>query len=129
LSLLFIDIDNFKQVNDTYGHIAGDECIKKVAQGIYSMCRATDMLFRYAGDEFVIILTKTKKAGTIQVAERIRACIEAMEIGAIDNPFKVTLSIGTTTLRKKDDNLSFLDRSDKALYKAKSYGKNRVEYN
>jgi len=128
LSLLICDIDNFKFYNDTYGHPAGDECLKKVAQTLANtLKRPGDLAARFGGEEFGIILPFTDQAGANVVAESLRSKIEALQIphkASLVNKF-VTISIGVATVIGEDiDMITFIDRADQALYKAKLNGKN-----
>lgn len=126
-ALLMMDIDNFKIVNDTYGHVAGDEVLKKVAACILDSIRSIDLAFRYGGEEFTLILPSTGIHGGQYVAERIRASVAAAEVMVNDIPMKFTISIGISVcpenaLMVKD----LMLEADKALYVAKRSGKNRV---
>ncbi len=131
LSLLMIDLDHFKNVNDTYGHIAGDMVLETVARMFEETFRTTDFIARYGGEEFVILLPHTNAVQAEMLAERIRAKIESctMTYQAVD--FKVTASIGVSSVRpgslEKDSELVL--KADEALYKAKELGRNRVVVN
>lgn len=129
LSLVVVDIDNFKLVNDNHGHAAGDSVLKEVAKQLALCCRDTDSAYRayrYGGEEFVLILSNTNTQGSIIVGERIRASIEAMNCQIDSDTVNVTVSVGVSSMLK-DDNMSRLfQRADKALYKAKHKGRNRV---
>ena len=131
LSIIMADIDHFKNYNDTYGHKAGDECLKQVAQAILrSMKRPADFCARYGGEEFVAILPNTPKAGALDVAERIRTSVEDLKIHHSDSPVNdyVTISLGVNTGIPDDSHFeTMLRKSDKALYQAKANGRNRVE--
>ncbi|WP_018132609.1 diguanylate cyclase [Effusibacillus pohliae] len=121
-SVLMVDIDNFKQINDQYGHTAGDQVMRLVAATLLQVTRGADKVFRYGGEEFCILLPFTGKKQAEQVAERIRASIERSEI---DPP--VTVSIGVAAFpENSDDPKQVLELADLALYEAKSKGKNRV---
>jgi diguanylate cyclase (GGDEF)-like protein len=130
LSALFIDIDHFKRFNDTYGHAAGDNALATVAECIESVIRRPgDIAARYGGEEFVILLPNTSSAGTVQIAETLRAKVEAMGITHAPSPYGVvTVSIGCTTsfAGKGHDAVSLLSDADEALYIAKTLGRNRV---
>jgi diguanylate cyclase (GGDEF)-like protein len=131
VSILIIDIDLFKSINDTYGHLIGDECIKEVAVRFSSLLRApTDVAARYGGEEFCVILPETSLDGALTVAERIRKTIHDKKFEA--EGFSKTLSVSVGVFSKIPDSndsiTSFLDKSDKALYTAKQNGRNRVEY-
>jgi len=123
LSVMFIDIDNFKQINDTYGHRKGDEVLRKVADLIRREIRRTDFVGRFGGEEFMVVLPETEPEKAVRVAERIRERIEREEFGV----GRVTISVGVTGLRKDDDYGSLFVRMDRAMYLAKEKGKNRVE--
>jgi diguanylate cyclase (GGDEF)-like protein len=133
LSLVMCDIDSFKIYNDTYGHSAGDVCLRKVAQGIKeSLNRPGDICARYGGEEFVVILAGTNLGGAMKVAERIRQAIEAMQIRHDTSPAStvVTISLGVSTM-KNNDVVSYeelIKRADEALYHAKRCGRNQVQY-
>jgi diguanylate cyclase (GGDEF)-like protein len=126
-ALLFIDLDYFKQVNDRYGHEAGNEVLKAVAQEIRSAIRASDLAARYGGDEFVVILTRTDLAGANRVAEAIRAGIEGVGRRLGYPVGLVTASIGVTEydVRRPHEG-DLLVQADRALYRAKSAGRNVV---
>ncbi len=123
LSVIFVDIDNFKQINDTYGHRKGDEVLMKVADLIRRELRKTDFVGRFGGEEFVIILPETEPERAVRVAERIRERIEREDFGVGE----VTISAGVTGLKGEDDYGSLFVRMDRAMYLAKRKGKNRVE--
>jgi len=131
LSLILVDIDCFKLYNDTYGHPAGDACLKTVASVLVgSIHRPEDMVARYGGEEFAVMLPGTELAGAAIVAKRIRARVESMEIAHARSevsPF-VTLSLGVAAaIPRKDNTVSALIAvADKALYEAKNEGRNRV---
>ncbi len=129
LSVVVVDIDNFKVVNDTHGHAAGDAVLANVAKHLTTCSRETDSAyraFRYGGEEFVLVLSNTSTAGSLIVGERIRSSIESLETNYTDQTLKVTVSVGVSSLLN-DDNMSRLfQRADKALYKSKHLGRNRV---
>ncbi len=130
LSMLMIDIDDFKIFNDTYGHLEGDVCLKEVARTIKtSLQRATDIVSRFGGEEFIVILPGTDSKGAKVVAEEIRKNIENLKIRnekSINSKF-ITVSIGiTTTLpTRKLNRKDLIEHADKALYRAKNSGKNK----
>lgn len=126
LSLALIDLDRFKQVNDQYGHQAGDFVLKEVIQTIASNSRCADMIFRYGGEEFVILLTKTDSWGAHIITERLRAMIAGLACIYENQEIPVTISIGLATLNNADSPKSLLERADSALYQAKHRGRNRV---
>jgi diguanylate cyclase (GGDEF)-like protein/PAS domain S-box-containing protein len=133
LSLIMLDIDHFKFYNDTYGHLAGDECLKAVAKALSSSIkRGSDVVARYGGEEFAIILTETDLEGAKIVGERIRAKVEAMAIPHIASKVHsvVTCSVGVAAVMpnplSKPDTL--ISKSDNALYESKRSGRNRVSF-
>ena len=129
LSLLMLDIDKFKNVNDTYGHAIGDEVIIFVADILKKYQRKSDVICRYGGEEFVILLPLTSLNNALLVAEKIRKCIEesAVKIGKIES-LKMTVSIGVSQVDVLNElNIeATLGRADEALYEAKNLGRNRV---
>ena len=131
LSLIMVDVDNFKQYNDHYGHGAGDDCLKQLSMVLLSsMVRPGDMAARYGGEEFVVILPQTEPEGAMQVAERIRAQVDELGIPHINSAVAghVTVSVGCATTVPTINTLveSLLVSADKKLYKAKHEGRNRV---
>ena len=129
LSLLLIDIDHFKAVNDAHGHVFGDQVIRSVSQAIKASVKGRDVASRYGGDEFAVLLPETAGPGAVTVAEYIRRVIERRRIsdfaGEID-PVAVTISVGLATLSRSDTAHDLLRRADKALYQAKKNGRNQV---
>lgn len=127
IALLLIDLDHFKQLNDNYGHLVGDECLRRVASTINdAIRRPPDFCARYGGEEFVAVLPETESKGAELMAERIRKCIDALEIRAGNDSIRVTASLGCCVMRPKpgDDMLQLIERADKALYAAKDAGRN-----
>lgn len=127
LSIAVIDIDFFKKVNDTHGHLCGDYVLKEVAYLILETFRKTDLIFRYGGEEFVALLTETPLERALIPLERLRKSVEDYPFSYNGNPIKVTISIGVNDNKDNIENAgSFLDRADKALYYAKEHGRNRI---
>lgn len=129
LSLVILDLDDFKQVNDTYGHLQGDEVLRTVGRVLESEPRAIDEPARYGGEEFVVALPETSTEGAIEIAERIRSRLEGESIPLLegDGEIQVTASFGVATMPVSADNLRDLfSVADEALYEAKRSGKNRV---
>ena len=128
LSLLMIDIDHFKKVNDTFGHLAGDAVLAGVARLLKKKLRETDLIARYGGEEFLVIATATESSGAQILAERLRRSIEDAEIEHDGKPMKVTVSIGISTWKPsmKDDHEELIRQSEAALYWAKDQGRNCV---
>lgn len=128
-SLIMADIDHFKQVNDTYGHLFGDKVIRAVAHVIQQNVKGKDTAARYGGEEFVVLLPDTPPEGAAKVAETIRNAVENSRIKNAENGDvigKVTLSFGVTSFRAGDTASSLIERADKALYQSKEKGRNRV---
>lgn len=131
LSLLIVDIDHFKNFNDHYGHLEGDDCLRKVAQALYeALLRPTDIVARYGGEEFTAILPQTDRDGAVKVARRMMAKVAELNIPHPASPVagRVTVSIGATTVIPSLDQpaTSLLDHADKALYEAKETGRNTL---
>ncbi len=129
LGLLMIDVDNFKKVNDTYGHLAGDEILKAFSEIPEKCLRKADFIARYGGEEFVVLLPNTDHIKLKEVAERIRTYIGALVFDNIAKDFGVTISIGATHYHSYEKAEQMLDRADKALYQAKKSGRNVLIYN
>lgn len=123
-SVLIIDIDNFKRINDTCGHEVGDEVLRKLASIIRENLRSTDIPARWGGEEFLVLLNNTELQNAVITAERIRIEVEGYE-GQELPPF--TISVGVAQYEKGEDLKDLISRADTALYRAKSQGKNRVE--
>jgi diguanylate cyclase (GGDEF)-like protein len=125
LSLIVIDIDLFKQVNDHHGHTIGDAVLRTVARTMNEVLRGDDLLFRFGGEEFVALLRGTPLDGAAVVAERLRAAVASTTCPCEGRDIKVTVSLGVATLHE-DDGDTLFDRADHALYQAKQQGRNRV---
>ncbi len=130
ISLLMIDIDHFKQYNDYYGHLQGDECLKQVAQIIDDAChRETDFLARYGGEEFAVIISDTEYLGVLNVAQRIVTQVHDAEIPHASSPVSryVTVSLGCFSKIPMggENSLDFIRQADALLYQAKEGGRNR----
>jgi diguanylate cyclase (GGDEF)-like protein len=129
LSLVILDLDDFKQVNDTYGHLQGDEVLRVIGRILESEPRAIDVPARYGGEEFVVALPETGSTGAVELAERIRERLEEEPIASVTGgePLRVTASFGTATMPGAAASLRELfAAADEALYEAKRKGKNRV---
>ncbi len=124
LSLVMFDLDNFKEINDTYGHLFGDKVLRRVAEVVKENLRKTDVVGRWGGEEFVVLLPGTDGEEARAVAEKLRKKLEALGMG---NKVRITASFGVAELKDGDDPLRLILKADKALYTAKRRGKNRVE--
>ncbi|GAB6403735.1 GGDEF domain-containing protein [Pseudomonas sp. MHK4] len=126
LSLLMLDIDHFKQINDTHGHGAGDDVLKAVAASIKNQLRNVDMVFRYGGEEFLILLSNTSREAAALVGERLRCAAQTEDYPADGCTVELTVSLGCSTLLPGESAESLLRRADSALYVAKREGRNRL---
>jgi diguanylate cyclase (GGDEF)-like protein len=129
--VLMLDIDLFKNINDTYGHGVGDNVIKAVANSISDTTRQTDVAYRYGGEEFVVILNKSELSGAMIIAERIRENVAALSVPIDKKSGKkigVTISIGGSCSAYCSDTNELMQQADKVLYCAKNAGRNRVEF-
>lgn len=125
LSVMMLDLDRFKQVNDHWGHANGDRVLVAVARALHDELRASDLAVRYGGEEFLAILPDTDAADALEVAERVRIRIEHLDIALPDVTIAITISIGVATLLAGDTAESIVARADSALYAAKEAGRNR----
>ncbi len=127
-SVLLVDIDHFKRINDLLGHAAGDEVLRQVAQTLMEQGREVDRVARYGGEEFCVLLPHTEHEGALQAAERLRAAVHAREITWHDETLGVTISTGVACATDPTEPMdALLRRADEALYRAKAQGRNRVE--
>lgn len=127
LSMMMIDIDHFKKVNDTHGHQMGDEVLKELVRVCQGAMRQTDIFGRYGGEEFAVLLTNTNAENALRAAENLRAMLAELKVPADQGPLSVTVSIGVSGLASTDNSLDDLIlRADQALYQAKESGRNRV---
>lgn len=127
LSVAIMDIDHFKSINDTHGHPAGDAALRNVVSLILERLRSTDLLGRVGGEEFALCLPETAAGDAVQLCDRLRAGIEAIQVNHGPASFSLTASFGVTTWEKgEEDILPALKRADEALYRAKQNGRNRV---
>jgi diguanylate cyclase len=126
---MLLDIDHFKGVNDTYGHLAGDACLQSVAQCIDELFnRPSDVVARYGGEEFIVIMPYIRHDNAMAYAERVRQAISAQRLQVDDHSINVTISIGVASGMPDQDieMRQLIARADAALYEAKSQGRNRV---
>ena len=124
LSVIMLDIDNFKRVNDQYGHLIGDQVIIGVANILLESCRKTDIVCRYGGEEYLIILPNTRLADSHLLCERIRSAVEK---SCLENGLSITISGGACEFKDHMTSEDLIKNADVCLYKAKSSGKNRFE--
>ena len=127
LAMAILDLDHFKRINDSYGHLAGDKVLKIVADQLRKRLRARDFIARFGGEEFVLLLPQTSPAAAAQVAEALRAAIEACPFHFKGERVVITTSIGLSAFRSGERGDQVLKRADAALYRAKDSGRNRVE--
>jgi diguanylate cyclase (GGDEF)-like protein len=128
LTLVVIDIDRFKAINDEYGHLGGDFALREMASCIKSVIRKEELFARYGGEEFVIVLPETTREGALKLCERVRTLVESHDFQFENKSFKVTISLGAATT-KGDESLTPLElirQADEKLYQAKRAGRNRV---
>jgi diguanylate cyclase (GGDEF)-like protein/PAS domain S-box-containing protein len=129
-SIMFFDIDYFKQINDTFGHEMGDQVLKMTIRTVCTMLRSTDLIGRYGGDEFVILLPHTSAEDALPLAERIHVSLAAMHLDTENGPLRLTISIGLAQLdhdTSQPDTVEYLlHRADQALYAAKQAGRNCI---
>lgn len=130
LSILMVDIDHFKSINDSFGHLAGDHALRLIANALtINLKRPMDLVSRFGGEEFAIILPNTDKEGAITVAEQLRQSVSQLNILWDNRLIKLTISIGISSqiIEKNIDRSALLDQADKALYHAKNEGRNQVQ--
>jgi diguanylate cyclase (GGDEF)-like protein len=123
LSLIMFDLDHFKEINDTHGHLVGDHVLGLISKIVHEQMRNTDILMRWGGEEFMIISVETDEAEARQIAERLRTAIESCSLQTVIHP---TGSFGTTQLQENDTFDTLLRRVDDKLYEAKTSGRNKV---
>lgn len=127
LLMAILDLDHFKRINDSYGHLAGDKVLKIVANELRKRLRTRDFIARFGGEEFVMLVPQTALAGGLQLAESLRAAVEACPFHFKGERVTITLSVGITAFRPGERSDIVLKRADEALYRAKHLGRNRVE--
>jgi diguanylate cyclase (GGDEF)-like protein len=127
LALLLIDVDHFKRVNDSHGHLIGDEVLRALAAELRQQVRESDVVGRFGGEEFTVLLPRTDTAGACGIAERLRGSTATLSISAADARISVTVSIGVSVLGQHGSDLfELLAAADLALYRAKDAGRNQV---
>jgi len=129
LSVLMMDLDHFKRVNDAHGHDAGDEVLKAFAATLLESVRASDLPVRYGGEEFLLVLPETRDSVALEVAEKIRLMTQRLAVPVANGVVHPTVSIGVSGMQPQDTPESLVSRADKALYRAKANGRNccRIE--
>ncbi|MFT5397036.1 MAG: diguanylate cyclase (GGDEF)-like protein, partial [Gammaproteobacteria bacterium] len=127
LTLMMLDLDKFKDINDNYGHTVGDAILRSFADSIMKYLRGSDILFRYGGEEFSVLLRNTGTEGAALLAERMRKSVEEMEFEYNNIKVKTTVSIGLAQMHEGDSIIELIDRADALLFTAKDNGRNRVE--
>ncbi|HDP70343.1 MAG TPA: diguanylate cyclase [Actinobacteria bacterium] len=127
LSVIMLDIDNFKEINDTYGHQMGDKALRVIAKSIREVMRANDFVGRYGGEEFIVVCVEAGIDEARNIAERVRKAIEKLQVaGKMGPQIKMTASFGVAQFKESEDFDTFVTRVDTALYKAKNEGRNQV---
>lgn len=133
LACILFDLDHFKRVNDTFGHEAGDEALRMVASVVREQCRENDILGRFGGEEFAIVLPETTLEGAHEIAERLRESIQSCQVALVSGKtLTVTASFGVACIERLTLNVDeavteLLKQADVALYRAKEFGRDRVE--
>ncbi|MCP8464746.1 GGDEF domain-containing protein [Pseudomonas sp. ZM23] len=128
LSVLMLDLDHFKQINDAYGHSIGDDALRAVATAIKASLRNVDMVFRFGGEEFLVLLSNTPGGSAAQVGERLRRAVEELNLAVDGKRLPLSISLGCATLNGGESVDDLLRRADDALYSAKRDGRNRLAF-
>ncbi|MFB6240252.1 MAG: GGDEF domain-containing protein, partial [Gemmatimonadota bacterium] len=126
LSVAILDLDRFKEINDTLGHQAGDDVLSRLGELLAEETRAPDVAGRYGGEEFAVVLPETGREEARRLAERVREAVEELDFEADGEPFGVTCSVGLAELEEDEEMDDLVKRADDALYRAKEEGRNRV---
>jgi diguanylate cyclase (GGDEF)-like protein len=126
-SLLALDVDHFKRINDTFGHDVGDQVLRRVAQACRDSLRHDDSIGRTGGEEFIVVLPRADAQRAMEIAERLRAAVERLDWSDVDPALRVTVSVGVAERVDEDDFAALSRRADDSLYRAKEHGRNRVE--
>jgi diguanylate cyclase (GGDEF)-like protein len=127
--VLFIDIDHFKKVNDTYGHNTGDKVLKMVATTLSCNIRTTDFLGRWGGEEFVAIIPNLKQEQLVHLANKLRHLVAGSQLQLERSAVRVTISIGATLAQEEDSVETLVERADQLLYQSKTSGRNCISFN
>jgi diguanylate cyclase (GGDEF)-like protein len=128
LSIIFLDIDNFKKINDKYGHQIGDKALQKVSEVLKARLRESDIIGRLGGEEFVVALIGCDLNSAVKVAEDLRQKIEKIKINTKKGVLNLTASLGVVTYQNEKSLRELIDKADQAMYRAKKMGKNRVVF-
>lgn len=128
VSLLIVDADHFKRINDTYGHDVGDMVLVHLARLLESCCRSSELCSRWGGEEFALLLPEGDRDASVKLAERIRETVATTPLRAQDHTIELTVSIGGTEMQTSDDADSFFRRADQQLLRAKEAGRNRASF-
>lgn len=126
--IIFLDLDNFKRTNDTYGHLIGDQVLASVSNTILNFLEEDDFAFRFGGDELIVMFSKAKKETLIKKATLLQVLIKATKIRDIDDENLTNTSMGLTVMGSEANILDMIDIADKAMYQAKQEGKNLIKY-
>jgi diguanylate cyclase (GGDEF)-like protein len=127
LSFIMGDVDHFKRINDTHGHAVGDQALREVADAIVGRCRETDLPSRYGGEEFAIVVPGEAVSAAVRLAERCRQAVEAVRLSTRSEALRMTASFGVADSTGVASPDALIQQADKALYRAKNAGRNRVE--
>lgn len=127
VSIAMADLDHFKKINDTHGHLAGDAVLREAASRMRASVRVYDHIGRYGGEEFLVVLPGCPEEGAVQQGERLRACVSASPIVTPEGPVRVTLSLGVASAGPDQTQMELLQAADDALYRAKRNGRDRIE--
>jgi diguanylate cyclase (GGDEF)-like protein len=130
VAVIMADIDHFKKINDTYGHLTGDEVLRQTTVRLTQYLRPYDAVGRYGGEEFLLVLPSCSTQEALNVAERLRGSFQENPINNVEGSFNVSLSFGVVIISGKfsPDTDAIIGLADEALYKAKNLGRNRVEF-
>jgi diguanylate cyclase (GGDEF)-like protein len=128
-SIALFDLDHFKKINDTYGHLKGDDVLKHLIHSVRHEIREIDSISRFGGEEFVIIMADTNHEGAEECAHRIQNAIACLTFPGFPESFRMTISTGLATYQPEESIDELLDRADRAMYKAKEMGRNQVVLN
>jgi diguanylate cyclase (GGDEF)-like protein len=127
MAVLMIDLDHFKCINESFGHTLGDQILKGLVQTIKNEIRGSDIVFRYGGEEFVVLLTNTQQATAMEIADRLRLSVNAMQVEREGEQVNASVSIGVSMLHPDDSVKRILERASFAMFNAKSEGRDQVK--